>query len=377
MDIQSERRRVMLELLLECDSICRENGLKYTITGGFAESVLEGKIPDDYDYIFIAMTTGDLERFTEIVNSGAYPGREVEYLLNNENATGHEYRFCNSQTTMISVNSFGNHRNYGIYIRIMEVLKVVGDDQLQKIERMQKVWRGSQKRLASCTTSQKAQARALKLVVSAYGKKRYRRKLHELRIKIRGIDRWNDLEKETNVQIGRLKIDRRKWKYKNKTWDIRDVSAGGKTFMYTEMVGIEPPEKVIKHDIIMGREITSSLLPYKKALEGGIAEDLFAAQENRDTFNSIVKTAREPFAVTKHAWNTYLMTVDAVDLRQEYTTQRRKEIEDAYNRGDADYFHEAILDYQSKREEWLKKDVQFLGNPELDKLIDKAEEENF
>ena len=98
MNIQSERRRVMLELLCGCDQICRANGLKYTITGTFAENVLEGRIPDDYDYIFIAMTTGDLERFVDIVNSEAYPNREVEYFLNNPNATGHEYRFCNNET---------------------------------------------------------------------------------------------------------------------------------------------------------------------------------------------------------------------------------------------------------------------------------------
>ena len=361
------RMEILGDLLFELDDICRNNGLKYTLTGSFLDEMVEtGKLPELFDYINVAMTRGDIDRFIDIVN-GKIPGRQVEYFLNNPNARGIQYRYCNSNTTLINIKGVGNHINYGIYIRLLPINDTtIGGSKGKVLNFSKAAWKGSTKTLESSVGKRKAQVMVLKGFGAVVGKDRWKNWMFQYNDKIRKIDRWEDIKQAEKIGIAKTKF------YEKSSWELRDISINGHNLMYAEELLERRPVKEPAHTTVMVNEIENTEIPFKEIMESEEFKELFTAKEYRDEYLKVVTKASKPAKYLRKVWNTYLMTRDVVSFREIYTDEVLEDIKVCISNRDEDKYYELMQPYLRARKKWKKLSVPFLPIENLEIIIEDA-----
>lgn len=365
----NSRKEVVTDLLFELDDICRKNNLKYTLTGTFANTVAEeGKFPDKYDYITIAMTQGDIERLIEIVNTSENKHREIEYFLNNPYARGFQIRYCNNDTTLINVKEIGNHVNYGMFIRIQTVWKVPDSRWRAKfVSTLKQGWKGSQKRLASCNYKRYIPAVILKCIVKLLGKNNVRRWLYNYNKKLKFINRWEDIPQNEKLSIGKGVFSG------EADWNLKDLTIDGHHLYVADALLHRIVDPHPTHATVKINDIEDLCMPFKDILNSDIMKDLYTTQKSRDQYLFIVTRANKAVKVVNNAWQTYLMTRDVIRFKDLYNDEKLLEIENLINEDNALSCEEELLEYRLAKSKWRKLNISFIENAKVERLIAKAD----
>lgn len=358
------RMEVLRDLLFELDDICRNNGLKYTLTGTFLDEAVErGDFPELYDYINVAMTRGDIDRFIHLVN-GKIPGRQVEYFLNNPYARGLQYRYCNSNTTLINIKGVGNHVNYGFYIRMIPINDASVGGRKGKVLKFSKAaWKGSTKTLASSVGKRKAQVMLLKGFSTVVGKERWGKWLFEYNDKLRRIDRWEDISHVNRITIARARFTEKT------NWEIKNIELDGRPIMYAEELLERRPVKEPTHNTVVMNEIENTEIPYTEVMNSDEFKEIFTAKEYRDEYLKVIVKADKPTKYLRRVWNIYLMTRDVVDFRDTYNEEMISKIKSAIDEKNEEQYYEYMQPYLRARRKWKRLRIPFLPNDDLERII--------
>ena len=362
------RMDVLRELLVELDQICRENNLKYTLIGDVAKELVENNaFPESFDYISVGMTLGDIHRLIKIVDN--INGRQVEYFMNNKYARGLQFRFCNSNTTLINVKEIDNHVNYGFYIRIRPINDRRKTGFKSKILKLAKgVWKGSCKTMASSNSKRKVLVVLSKMIVGVLGRENVRKWLYNYNYKLRAIDNWDELENIDRVTIGKAAfIDQ-------ESWELLDVNIDGDTFMYTPNVIERHIETLLTHQTVMMNDIENTEIPFAEIIGSEEFIELNKTKEYRDEYLKIVTLANKPAKYIKKCWNTYLMSKDVVSFKEIYDDEMIHKVENAIDAFDEELYKEYMSDYIRARNKWRRLEVPFIENNVLENIIKRAEE---
>lgn len=367
--MSESRMEVLKELLFELDEICKNNGLKYTLTGEFALMAHTKKqFPKEFDYITIAMTMGDIERLIKIVNT-SNSHRQVEYILNNPHATGLQIRYCNSDTTLINIKEFGTHVNYGFFIRIRPIVRVVKSRKKRKLLKLfKRIWNRSSKRIRSCSYGEIIQVILAKNVIRLIGKKRAAHLLYTYDKKLKYIDKWENLSDYKKIKIGTEKF------VNVPTWDLKYVNVGGKQLLFTECVVNRAIEKIPIHRAVEINEIEKIEVPFNEVLNVDRLGELRRIQKIRDEYFKSVTKAKPSTIYIRNAWNIYLMTRDIIYLRKLYSESEVLKISMALDNKNYETYWEGIRPYIETRKKWRKLKIPFLEILELERIESMAKD---
>jgi len=363
--IRTCRREVLIGLLLELDEICRKNNLKYSLTGRVANAIgEENKFPDAFDFLTVAMTQGDIDKFIKIVNDQNSHHRQVEYFLNNPNAIGLQIRYCNSDTTLINVKQIGNHVNYGMYIKIKPIEKIPTSKIRSKFLRFLKLaWKGSKKRLDSCNYKRFLPVLILKGIVQIVGKKNFSRFLYNYNKKLKYIDNWEEIACYEKVRIGRGIFSG------ELLYNLNEINIEGCSLLLSPALMHRIIEKNPTHKTVAINDIEDVNIPFQDIMNSHIVENMYQTQKIRNQYLRIVTLANKPASVMKQAWRTYLMTRDVINFEDVYNEERLQKIYSAIENNDVDTYFEEMNDYLSARKHWYKLKIPFIKNNKLEEII--------
>ena len=113
---------IQLELLQEIDEVCSKNHLNYIL---FEIDGLNPfhKTKEEPGLISVAMTQGDIERFSKIIEDNFSENRYVEGIFNNPRYTPIHVSYGNRNTTDIKILELSHNIHYGIHIIIHPINK--------------------------------------------------------------------------------------------------------------------------------------------------------------------------------------------------------------------------------------------------------------
>ncbi len=133
---------VLLTLLTEIDTVCRENGLHYFLTGQTAlEAYRSGQFETSSKVVDILMTLPDIKELIAVIEAQGKADRAFESLYNNDHFREFQFRYVATDTLNLSLHSDLTSEKPGIYIRI-RALKVDVHTPLSKAMTLQKkAWR--------------------------------------------------------------------------------------------------------------------------------------------------------------------------------------------------------------------------------------------
>lgn len=362
--MRTERTRmdVMLELLDEVDAICREHGLKYSISGPLVKSILEeGTLPKEFDYIALAMTSGDINRLIKIVEKENRQDRYFEYIVNNprQKKLDGGYRYGNSQTTLISASTYGNNMYYGIMIYIIEVKKSVKRPfHIRYNQLLHSSYLFEEEGTSNLRNSIKG---FMKKRVDEQRDQKIRQETYDYFLNTRGIDKWEDIKNENLVSVSKRVFDNSEMNRDD--WDIVDLKAGQRTYMYSPMLKTYIIGNRTTHGIVADLEIVDTSIPFSEIEGTGITDKVLKAQRYRNERNEIRKKGDEDFKYTRRAWRTYLMAKEIVGIKNEYEEAIKKEDKAAIN--------EILHTYQERKQIWLQSEYPFFEVSEIEKEITK------
>lgn len=110
----------VLELLEEIDDICKKNNISYSLYGKTAVDAIT-KHNIDSDCARIIMHNDDFSKLCKAMSKERLYTRTFDSMYNNPNYMDYTARYCNSETTNISLDNKANTFMSGIYVEILPI----------------------------------------------------------------------------------------------------------------------------------------------------------------------------------------------------------------------------------------------------------------
>ncbi len=221
------KQDIQLELLQELDEICSKNDLKYIFVGKNSfNAYINHTIKNNHDNVSVAMTLGDIERFCNIIEKQNYPNRYVEGMFNNPKYLPLYVSYGNENTTDYNMISLNNNIHYGIHIRIYPIMKSVTldgkkievkDSQMMKEDKFRKL-------LNKQIVNKKYAPIKLGLTIldKAYDVSGFRKKYLDKIFNNIFIDKWEDIQNYSKVQIDKTILSTKHFKELAK-YEVDDI----------------------------------------------------------------------------------------------------------------------------------------------------------
>lgn len=374
-DTSAFRMETLKSMLFEIDDICRANDMKYSVTGKFAKELRAGdRLPEDFDYICIAMTQGDIERLAHIVNDDGDGTRVVETILNNPNARDMTVRYVNCETTLLNADEFGDHEFYGIYIDIRPIKSYVPDKSPGiAFNASKKVWKSCKRDYGKVPDRSAVKTLAIKAVRKIVGEENIVRNYYEADRRANFVDTWDDIEKAVAIRCGAFKIRKKDYNrlsrfsdFKLKrSWDVENKMADGHPVMYcSQLYGRHIRGGIHGRKWVLANEIVSPD-PYTELMTDEVVGHLNDVRKYHDQYNAIMRPEPECRAVVNHAWNTYLMAKELIQFDYSINDRTYDEIEDAVRSGDRERFIGLMEGYFDYLIRWRKEGTPIVQLPKL------------
>lgn len=206
------KQDIQLELLQELDEICSKNGLKYIFTGNNSfNAYINHTIKNNYDYVSVAMTLGDINRFCAIVENKNNPNRYVEGMFNNPKYLPVYVSYGNENTTNYHMISLNNNIHHGIHIRIYPIIPAYTlDDEKIEIMDSKLIKEDKLRRFLNKKVVNKKYLpikAGISLLDAAYDISGFRKKYPDKIFNRIFIDRWEDIQNYSKVRISNCIIN--------------------------------------------------------------------------------------------------------------------------------------------------------------------------
>ena len=114
MNLQNE----LVGLLMEIDTICREEKLHYCLAEDTAWSAQnKGFLPDNSYEANVFMPAEDIEAFCSIAQK-RFPGREIESLYNNPKYPAFYIKYVNCDSLCFDIDQAKHFQTHGLHVNI-------------------------------------------------------------------------------------------------------------------------------------------------------------------------------------------------------------------------------------------------------------------
>ncbi len=360
---------IQLELLAEIEEICSQNNLNYVLFEVDGLNPFHTLKKENPGFISIAMTQGDIERFSKIIEEN-HKSRYVEGTFNNPRYDPIYVSYGNKNTTEIPILELSHKKNYGIEIIIHPINKSVNSDG----SRIQADKRLSKEKKIRTTLNKRIEnpkfwyiKTGMAVLNGAYsiagGGKGYYKKL----MKNIGIDSWDEIQNYSEVNINEFDINVKKLD------DLQAINANGIDIRVPKdtedffIKRIENDNREYDNNTIIDTEIG-----YEEVLNE--TEDIIkeAKGENEEIAWIKVKAKDEQSTIQK-VWQLVEMTniqVQYIDYFKDKSDKLSKL--DLNNKNDFDEVYDELKPVITDLKKYAKMDLTFTVNDKIDRLIEEV-----
>lgn len=360
---------IQLELLAEIEEICSQNNLNYVLFEVDGLNPFHTLKKENPGFISIAMTQGDIERFSKIIEEN-HKSRYVEGTFNNPRYDPIYVSYGNKSTTEIPILKLSHKKNYGIEIIIHPINKSVNSDG----SRIQADKRLSKEKKFRTTLNKRIEnpkfwyiKTGMAVLNGAYsiagGGKGYYKKL----MKNIGIDSWDEIQNYSEVNINEFDINVKKLD------DLQAINANGIDIRVPKdtedffIKRIENDNREYDNNTIIDTEIG-----YEEVLNE--TEDIIkeAKGENEEIAWIKVKAKDEQSTIQK-VWQLVEMTniqVQYIDYFKDKSDKLSKL--DLNNKNEFDEVYDELKPVITDLKKYAKMDLTFTVNDKIDRLIEEV-----
>ena len=360
---------IQLELLAEIEEICSQNNLNYVLFEVDGLNPFHTLKNENPGFISIAMTQGDIERFSKIIEEN-HKSRYVEGTFNNPRYDPIYVSYGNKNTTEIPILELSHKKNYGIEIIIHPINKSVNLDG----SRIQADKRLSKEKKIRTTLNKRIEnpkfwyiKTGMAVLNGAYsiagGGKGYYKKL----MKNIGIDSWDEIQNYSEVNINEFDINVKKLD------DLQAINANGIDIRVPKdtedffIKRIENDNREYDNNTIIDTEIG-----YEEVLNE--TEDIIkeAKGENEEIAWIKVKAKDEQSTIQK-VWQLVEMTniqVQYIDYFKDKSDKLSKL--DLNNKNDFDEVYDELKPVITDLKKYAKMDLTFTVDDKIDRLIEEV-----
>lgn len=360
---------IQLELLAEIEEICSQNNLNYILFELDGLNPFHTLKKENPGFISIAMTQGDIERFSKIIEEN-HKSRYVEGTFNNPRYDPIYVSYGNKNTTEIPILELSHKKNYGIEIIIHPINKSINSDG----SRIQADKRLSKEKKIRTTLNKRIEnpkfwyiKTGMAVLNGAYsiagGGKGYYKKL----MKNIGIDSWDEIQNYSEVNINEFDINVKKLD------DLQAINANGIDIRVPKdtedffIKRIENDNREYDNNTIIDTEIG-----YEEVLNE--TEDIIkeAKGENEEIAWIKVKAKDEQSTIQK-VWQLVEMTniqVQYIDYFKDKSDKLSKL--DLNNKNDFDEVYDELKPVITDLKKYAKMDLTFTVNDKIDRLIEEV-----
>ena len=360
---------IQLELLAEIEEICSQNNLNYVLFEVDGLNPFHTLKKDKPGFVSIAMTQGDIERFSKIIEEN-HKSRYVEGTFNNPRYDPIYVSYGNKNTTEIPILELSHKKNYGIEIIIHPINKSANLDgsRIQADKRLAK-----EKKLRTTLNKRIENPKfwyiktGMAVLNGAYsiagGGKGYYKKL----MKNIGIDSWDEIQNYSEVNINEFDINVKKLD------DLQAINANGIDIRVPKdtedffIKRIENDNREYDNNTIIDTEIG-----YEEVLNE--TEDIIkeAKGENEEIAWIKVKAKDEQSTIQK-VWQLVEMTniqVQYIDYFKDKSDKLSKL--DLNNKNEFDEVYDELKPVITDLKKYAKIDLTFTVNDKIDRLIEEV-----
>ena len=360
---------IQLELLAEIEEICSQNNLNYVLFEVDGLNPFHTLKKENPGFISIAMTQGDIERFSKIIEEN-HKSRYVEGTFNNPRYDPIYVSYGNKNTTEIPILELSHKKNYGIEIIIHPINKSVNSDG----SRIQADKRLSKEKKIRTTLNKRIEnpkfwyiKTGMAVLNGAYsiagGGKGYYKKL----MKNIGIDSWDEIQNYSEVNINEFDINVKKLD------DLQAINANGIDIRVPKdtedffIKRIENDNREYDNNTIIDTEIG-----YEEVLNE--TEDIIkeAKGENEEIAWIKVKAKDEQSTIQK-VWQLVEMTniqVQYIDYFKDKSDKLSKL--DLNNKNEFDEVYDELKPVITDLKKYAKMDLTFTVDDKIDRLIEEV-----
>lgn len=368
---------IQLELLQEIDEICSKNNLKYILIGKSALNVfINNSIKNHYHTVSIAMTQGDIDRLCDIVEKQYKSNRYIEGIFNNLNYTHLYISYGNSNTADFRIIDVNKEICKGIQINIYPILKVAQLDGTPIVGWTSNLLR--EREIHKLVTKQVDNKKlwyiniVIRILKRLYkfsgGGNHYYKKVKNNFF----IDKWEDIQKYSKVQINDMEFDSYLLKdIKKIDIDGIQVNMPSKTKIFIDDSFYEDYNDVsLKEN--RNEWIIDAEIGYEKIIEE-TKDILMEARHNHELIIMGRLKVRKEKENVENVWRLVQMTKKQVEYIQYFDNNGSKLFKKDLT--DINQFNEVYKEIKpviNTLKKYGEYNMTFSINPNIDSLIEKV-----
>ena len=368
---------IQLELLQEIDEVCSKNHLKYIL---FEIDGLNPfhKTKEEPGLISVAMTQGDIDRFSKIIEENCSESRYVEGIFNNPRYIPIHVSYGNRNTTDIQILELSHNIHYGIQIIIHPINKSANlngtriEGLNSRLSKEKKIRETLNKRIENPKFWYVKTG--LNLANGVYsltgGGKRY---FNEIKKNI-SIDKWEDIENYSEVNINNIDISTEEMK-EIKRIELQSVpllACENSAEFFHEKMEDRIKQDLNASDYLNEDVIIDTEIGYEEVFKETKDILLEAKGANEEIAWKKVKV-KDELKTVKNVWNLVEMTNQQVNFIQYYKEKTGQLSKMDLN--DSEQLNEVYKELNPvilELKKYAKLGMTFTIDPETDRLIEEV-----
>ena len=366
---------IQLELLQEIDTICSQNNLNYILFGVNSLNVYLNHEINSSRVVAVAMTHGDIDRFCDIIEREYGENRYVEGLFNNPDYFPFNVSYGNKNTTDFHIISINKNIHHGIHVLIFPIRRLCSHDGKQipgwtpRLRKERKLRKFLKKRIENDKFwYMKLGFGALNKAYSLTGGgTRYYNDVKKNTF----IDKWEDIQNYSAVQISNKKISSKHFKETSR-YEVMGIQIRlpkDAVSYFSDIYGEDFKEINIRTRKDRKRAIVDTEIGYEKIME----ETADILKEARSVHEEIVwerRKVRDEKDSVNNVWNLVKMTKKQIEYIDYFDENRDRLL--SFDLDDKVQFKELYEEVEPMIftfKKFANRGMTFSINPEADELI--------
>lgn len=302
-----KKSEAIKDMLFELDDICKRNSIEYIIIGECAkESFSEQETWETP--ILIAMPLGNIKKLSEAL-AEAGSNKVIEYYRNNEKAVSFDVRYCDTETTFLTLEDYDSTTQHGLFIRIYEIER---NRNFRQSMQYRNIIRLSRSHFVGRLTYPKNYLRSVawKLKRRLMGKKKFDNNLFIAKEKLSAVDSWGEIAAAKSV------IVRRKVYNSDEFEKVRIEEVEGHKLPVSESELLSSIKSININWLTAGRYEVFEDVCFPEFEKKNDLELFRQALSRRDRYNIFKRKSIYFSRETSQAYRIFLMAVDTVRIRR-------------------------------------------------------------